>query len=184
MARHKFIPYQDRPRVFFDIETTGLIPGFNEVTELGFSHEEMGPWSVRVRPKYMDRAHPKALEVSGYNERDWADAPFIEDVWGSICLRLEDAIIVGHNVAGFDLPMMHGEARLKGLDSSRISHVWEDTQGLAVTHLVPRGLKRISLAACCDHFGISNEGQHHALEDALRCKQVYEKITKAQQELV
>ena len=184
MARYNFVPYRNRPKVFFDVETTGLIPGYNEVTELGFSHEEMGAWSVRVRPKYMDRAHPKALEISGYNEKDWAGAPFIEDVWDPICERLENAIIIGHNVAGFDLPIMHGEARMKGLSSDRISRAWEDTQGLAMTHLVPRGIKRVNLAACCDFFGISNEGQHHALEDALRCKQVYERITKSQQELL
>jgi len=184
MVRSKFVPYIDRPKVFFDVETTGLIPGFNEVTELGFVHEETGTWSVRVRPKYMDRAHPKALEISGYNEKDWSGAPFIEDVWGPICARLKDAIIIGHNVAGFDLPMMHGEARMKELSSWDISHTWEDTQGLAMTHLVKRGLKSISLASCCDFFGISNEGQHHALEDALRCKQVNERITRTQQELL
>jgi len=184
MVRSKFVPYIDRPKVFFDVETTGLIPGYNEVTELGFVHEEMGNWSVRVRPRFMDRAHPRALEISGYNEKDWADAPFIVDVWDKLCLWLEDAIIIGHNVAGFDLPMMHGEARMKALSSDRISRSWEDTLGLAMTHLVPRGLKRVSLGACCDHFDISNEGAHHALEDALRCKQVYERITNSQQELL
>ena len=43
----------------------------------------------------MDRAHPKALEISGYNEKDWAGAPSIGDVWDEICARLEDAIIIG-----------------------------------------------------------------------------------------
>ena len=184
MEKYDFVPYAHRPKVFFDVETTGVIPGYNEVTELGFVHEERGNWSIRVRPRYMDRADPKALEISGYNEKDWVDAPVIVDVWDSICLFLENAIIIGHNVAGFDLPMMRGEARMKGLSSDRISRSWEDTQGLAMTHLVPRGLKRVRLSSCCDYFGISNEGEHHALEDALRCKQVYELFTNSQLDLL
>jgi DNA polymerase III epsilon subunit-like protein len=184
MARRNFVPYRNRPRVFFDVETTGLIPGFHEITELAFLHDEMGPWSVRVAPKHMDRAHERALAVSRYNEKDWAGALPIEEVWEAICVRLEDTIIIGHNVAGFDLPFIKGEARMKSLPTERISRAWEDTLGLAMTHLVPRGLRSVSLASCCEHFEISNEGQHHAYEDVLRCKAVYERITKRQQDLL
>jgi DNA polymerase III epsilon subunit-like protein len=165
------------------LETTGVIAGHHEITELGFEHEKMGAWSVRVKPKFMDRAQARALAVSRYNPHDWASAQPIEEVWTAICARLEDTIIIGHNVAGFDLPFIHGEARMKGLDSSRISRAWEDTQGLAMTHLVPRGLKRVSLQACCDFLEIPNEGAHHALEDVWRCQQVYYRVTRRQQEM-
>jgi len=181
--RQAFVPYRKRPRVFFDVETTGTIPGFHEITELGFSHDLLGDWSVRVKPKFMERAEARALEVGRYNERDWTGARYLEQIWDRVCSYLEDAIIIGHNVAGFDLPIIRGEARMKSISDERISRSWEDTQGLAMTHLVPRGLKRQSLDACCDFFGIPNEGAHHALEDVLRCKQVYYRITNGQQEM-
>lgn len=183
MAFRNFVPYARRPRCYFDTETTGVLAGWNEITELAFKHDTMGTWSVRVRPKFMDRAHPRALEISGYNERDWADAPPIEDMWSRICAFLKDVIIVGHNVAGFDLPILEGESRMKKLPRGDISRAWEDTQGLAQTLLVPRGLKRVSLKACCDYFDIGNQGEHHALEDVLRTEKVYKKITQGQQGL-
>jgi DNA polymerase III epsilon subunit-like protein len=104
-------------------------------------------------------------------------------MWGRIVAFLTDVIIVGHNVAGFDLAMLEGESRMKRLDRRDISRAWEDTQGLAMTLLVPRGLKRVSLKACCDYYGIGNQGQHHALEDVLRTEQVYKRITQGQQGL-
>ena len=181
--RRQFVPYRKRPKVFFDVETTGTIPGFHEITELAFSHDVKGEWALRVQPEFMDRAEPKALVVGHYNERDWAGSSSIVQAWDRICEWLEDTIIIGHDVARFDLNMIAGEARMKKLDDERISRAWEDTRGLAMTHLVPRGLKKTSLSACCDFFGISNDGAHHALEDVRRCKQVYYRITNGQQEM-
>lgn len=187
MARphRNFVPYRNRPKVFIDLETTGVIPGYHEITELAFVHDTKGRWNVRVKPRHIDRAQERAIAISGYNEKDWAQAPYIEEMWERIVSYLEDVIIVGHNVAGFDRPMIEGEARVKKLPGAdRISRACEDTQCLALTHLVPRGLNLLGLEACCRFFDIPNEGQHHAYEDALRCKAVYERITKTQQELL
>lgn len=181
--RRQFVPYRNRPKVFFDVETTGTIPGFHEITELAFSHDLKGEWVLRVQPEYMDRAVEKALEVGHYNARDWAGAPRLRDVWESVCEWLEDTIIVGHDVGRFDLNILAGEARMKKLDDERISRAYECTRVLAFTHLVPRGLKRTRLDAVCDFYGISNEGAHHALEDVRRCKQVYYRVTNGQQEM-
>lgn len=180
----KFVPYLNRPKCFFDVETTGVVPGHHEITELGFLHDTLGEWSVRVKPKFMERAEPIALQVSRYRESDWASAPPIEEVWGRVLEFLEDTIIVGHNVGFFDLPMLEGEARMKGLNYERVSRAYEDTQCLALSLLIPKGdLKRVSLNALCKHFGISNEGEHHALEDVRRTKAVYYKMVKGQQSL-
>ena len=46
--RKQFVPYRKRPKVFFDVETTGTIPGFHEITALGFSHAVHGDWALRV----------------------------------------------------------------------------------------------------------------------------------------
>jgi len=182
MRRH-FVPYRKRPRVFFDVETTGTVPGFHEITELAFLHDVKGEWAIRVQPQFMDRAEPKALVKSHYNARDWTGAPTLVSIWPKVCEWLEDTIVIGHNVAAFDLPMLAGEVRMKKLDDERITRAWEDTKGLATTHLVRRGLKLLSLDACCDYFGIPNDGAHHALEDVRRCKAVYDRITNGQQSM-
>lgn len=182
MARN-FVPYRQRPKCYFDIETTGVLAGWHEITEVAFKHDTMGIWACRIKPRHMDRAQERALNISGYNDKDWADAPYIEEMWDTIVAYLTDVIIIGHNVAGFDLPMLQGESRMKKLDRYNISRAWEDTQGLAMTLLVPKGLKYVSLKACCEFFGIGNQGQHHALEDVLRTEQVYKRITQGQQGL-
>jgi DNA polymerase III epsilon subunit-like protein len=47
---------------------------------------------------------------------------------------------------------------------------------LAMAILIPNGLGRVSLKACCDFLGISNDGQHNAYDDCLRTKLVYERM--------
>ncbi len=181
--RRQFVPYRNRPKVFFDVETTGTIPGFHEITELGFSHDVRGEWALRVQPEFMDRAVPKALAVGHYNERDWAGAPSLRSVWETVCDWLEDTIIIGHDLPRFDINILAGEARMKELDDERVSRAYECTRCLAMTHLVPRGLKATGLEAVCDYYEISNEGAHYALEDVRRCKQVYYRLTSGQQEM-
>lgn len=170
--------YLDTPLVFFDIETTGLRPGHNEVTELGFIHEKLGSWCVRVKPRHMDRFDSEAMAISGYNEADWAGAPYLEDVVAKINEFTYESIIVGHNVVGFDIPFCNGNFEALNLDfrlDMKMNSLI-DTQMLALVHLVPQGLKRIGLKACCSFFDISNAGQHNAYDDCARTKLVYEKI--------
>lgn len=179
---YKFVPYNRRPKAFFDLETTGLVPGYHEITEIGIKHDTMGPWSVRVRPEHMDRAEPIALQVSQFNEADWADAPPLDDVIEPLLTRLEDAIIIGHNV-GFDLSMLRGELRKRNIPDARVSRSVICTQVLALTHAVPRGLKRLSLEACCSFYGMPNDGAHNAYDDAVRAERLYYRLVKGQQEL-
>jgi exodeoxyribonuclease V alpha subunit len=182
-VQRPFVPYRNRPKVFLDFETTGFIAGYHEITEIATKHDEYGWWTVRVRPRHMDRAQPQALMVSGYNDADWADAMTFEEAIEPLLIRLEDAIIVGHNVAGFDLPFLRGELAVRKLPDGRISRALIDTQVLALVHAVPRGLKRLNLEACCDFYGIPNEGAHNAYDDVLRTEQLYHKLVKGQQEL-
>ena len=171
------MPYARRPLCFLDIETTGIEPGHHEITELGFWHEKRGGWCIRIMPKYPDRFQPEARAISGYNDVDWAGAPRFEAVAAKAIEFMEDTILVGHNILGFDLPFIRAEYQSAGLASNQIPRVAViDTQGLALTHLVPLGLKRLNLNSCCSFFDISNAGEHNAYDDALRTKAVYEKI--------
>lgn len=167
---------------FLDIETTGLKAGYHEITELGFIHEKLGSWCIRIAPRHMDRAQPEALTISRYNELDWDGAPRLSSIAGKVVSYLEDAILVGHNIIGFDMPMIRGNFEMLGLNTSDIDRrALIDTQVLALTHLVPQGLKGLSLKACCAFFDISNAGAHNAYDDAARCKAVYEKIMESLQ---
>jgi DNA polymerase III epsilon subunit-like protein len=166
-----------------DFETTGFIPGYHEITEIAVDHQESGPWCVRIRPRHLDRASDRALAVSHYNEADWSDAIPFEQAYGPLMDRLEDTIIIGHNVAGFDLPFLAGQLRSMQLPDNRVSRSVIDTQVLALVHAVPRGLKRLSLVACCEFFDIPYTDAHNAMDDVIANKALYFKLVKGQQEL-
>jgi DNA polymerase-3 subunit alpha (Gram-positive type) len=176
-------PLNERPRCFFDIEATGLEIGYNECIEIAFIHDLLGPWQTKIKPKYPDRFHPRAIEVTGYKEYLWRDAPSFEDVHPKIMEFMSDCILIGHNALRFDIPMIEAECRMKGLESSPITHSCQDTQAMALDHLMPRGLKRLSLNAVCDFLEIPYENAHTAYADALMAKKVYERMSKRQTSL-
>lgn len=170
--------YLDKPLVFFDIETTGLRPGHHEITEVAFIHDEHGSWCERVKPKYMERAEEDALKISRYTDVDWADAKNLEDIIPKIHEFTYEAIVVGHNVVGFDIPFSNGNFEMLGLDfrlELKMNSVI-DTQMIALAILVPQGLKTLGLNACCKFFNISNQGQHNAYDDCLRTKMFFNKL--------
>ncbi len=177
------VPLLQRPLAFLDVETTGLKPGHHEITEIAIDHSKYGTWSCRVRPRFLDRAEQRALEIQGFNETDWEGAPTFGAVAGKIIEWTENTILIGHNIAGFDIPMLHGCFEMAELSSRDISRAVVDTMTLAIEHLVPKGLKSLSLRAVCDFLKISNEGEHTALADVMRVKDVYEKLVGNQLKL-
>ena len=182
-ANFERVPLIQRPRCFLDLETTGLKAGFHEITEIGVVHEKFGKWSCKIMPRRLDRAQPEALEMHGFNKVDWDGAPYFEDVAKKIIEYVENTILIGHNIAGFDIPMLHGNFEMVGLNSKAISRSVMDTMTLAIEHLVPKGLKQLRLHSICDMLKISNEGEHTALADAERVKQVWEKLVGNQLKL-
>jgi DNA polymerase III alpha subunit (gram-positive type) len=170
--------YAETPLVFFDIETTGLRAGHHEITELGFIHEKLGGWCVRVKPKYPERFDDAARAISGYNDQEWAGAPPLEEVMLKIREFTYESIIVGHNIIGYDIPFFNANCKMVGIDYEipMKMNMLIDTQMLALTHLVPRGLRFLGLRPCCTFFGISNDGQHNAYDDCARTKLVFEGI--------
>ncbi len=182
-ANFERVPLIQRPRCFLDLETTGLKAGYHEITEIGVIHEKLGKWSCRIRPRYMSRADPESLEIHGYNNVDWDGAPYFEGVAKQIIEYLENTILIGHNIAGFDIPFLHGNFEMAELSSEDISRSVMDTMTLAIEHLVPKGLKQLRLHSVCDFLKISNEGEHTALADAERVKQVWEKLVGNQLKL-
>lgn len=173
----RFIPYRDRPLCFMDVETTGTKPGLHEVTEVGIRHEKLGDICIQIAPKYMDRAEPEALKISGYNTADWVDAESFKNAIPKIIPYLEDATVVAHN-ASFDVSMMQGNFEIAGLSHGNYFRDVIDTMALARVFLVPLGLNMLSMKACMKFMGEEYEGAHNAHEDAVFCEKLYRYITE------
>lgn len=175
-------PYATWPKAFVDIETTGLNPVHHDILEIAVVRTDAPPLVTKVKPSplRMRNASAVALEVNGYTEREWRDAPS----WGSVAPDVSKALngcaIVGHNVA-FDLKFI--ELGLGPLDVPITTRprVVIDTMALAFAFLVPRGLRRLGLAPCCEFLGIEPEDRRHrALAGAMSAKRVFEAIMNMQ----
>jgi predicted DnaQ family exonuclease/DinG family helicase len=146
--------------VALDLETTGLDAENDSIIEIGairFSEDEgeIDRFSTLVNPR---RPLPRAVEnLTGISESELAAAPPLEVVALDFEKFLRGAAIVGHNVTGFDLPV---------LDRAGIAHAGavHDTNEIAL--LVMPGRDEYSLEALCRDARITNESPHRALSDA------------------
>ncbi len=173
----RFVPYRKRKLCFFDVETTGTKPGYHELTEIAFIHEEKGGLCLQIAPQHMDRAEPEALMKSRYNVSDWVDAQPLKELMPRIMDHVGDDTLVGHNNAGFDLPMVRGNLDMCGIGHDRLFRDSIDTMMLARAFLVPLGLNLIGLGPCMKFIGEEYEGAHNAYEDAKFTEKLYRYIT-------
>lgn len=49
--------------------------------------------NTKIKPVNIEAAHPKALEVNGYNEADWANAPTFDETKDEIMAALKHKIL-------------------------------------------------------------------------------------------
>jgi len=190
---------KDRPLAFIDVETTGLSYQKHEVidvavvflvedlrsdapwTRLLHRHGPLAVWHTKVRPERIEDAESKALEVNGYRPEEWADAPPVSEIVDTLEALLTrsgaDPIIVGHNVS-FDKDFLNATLQRAGR-SQQVSYHMVDTVTLCYEHLVPCGLSSLSLDSVRRFLGISTEGSHAALKDALDALTVYTRLVRA-----
>lgn len=82
-----------------NFKTTGLLTNVHEIIEIGAiccDAESLGilwEFEIKVQPRYIHTAQPKALEVNGYNEADWADAPSPQEGFGEFYFKLDHTMI-------------------------------------------------------------------------------------------
>ena len=167
---------------FLDTETTGFNRLVHEVIDIHVilcqepGLEIIGDAGGLVSPARIDLADPKALEVNGFEADRWErEARPWPEVWAKVLPLLERGLIVGQN-PNFDIGFVNtmGER----YDTIRLSPFRViDTKTLALS-LRQRGIvKKLSLDALCEHFGIDIEGAHSAKADCLRAREVYRRLT-------
>jgi DNA polymerase-3 subunit epsilon/ATP-dependent DNA helicase DinG len=161
-----------RHYVALDLETTGLNPQTDAIIEVGavrFTRDGiLDTYQTLVNPR---RHVPAAVwMLTGIGDEDVRAAPPIEAVAGTIEDFIGDSVLVGHNVIGFDAPLLDGAGIRYGADIY-------DTQELA-TLLVP-GLSHYGLAALLEHFGVAFPLQHRAQADAEATRELFLRLLAA-----
>lgn len=162
--------------VVFDLETTGMSPELDDIIEISAikvkDGEVVDEFSTLVNP---GRPIPEgASKVNGITDEMVAESPGFEEVFEQFLEFIGEEVLVGHNIAGFDMKFLYRYA--KQYWNQTLDNNFVDTVGIAkqcLPHLAHRRLT--DLAA---HYKLSTEGAHRALFDCEMNQKVFEYMAK------
>lgn len=166
-----------------DIETTGLDAQFNEIVEIACvvfdSHtfEILETYERKVWPKFPERAHPKAIEVNGYNGAEWktGGAVHLEVAIKEYAKLTKDCVFMAFN-APFDLSFLDAAAKTTKIG---MTYRWYPICLRAIAwHAMPHtGMFKWSMKEVCEKLGIPPEpAQHRALNGVMCEYEIYKNL--------
>lgn len=161
----------DDTLIVFDIETTGLKAGRDQIIEIGAvkirNREIIDTFSSFINP--LISIPPKITKLTGITDEMVRNAPTIQTVFPQFMEFAEDGVLIAHNAA-FDV----GFLRMEG---NRVDYPIHnpvlDTLEL-VRSLFP-SLKNHKLNTVADHLSVSLENHHRAVDDAAATAQIFMK---------
>ena len=144
-----------------DLETTGVSPVNDRITEIGVMKfkdgEVIDKFACFVNPERP--IPPKVVEVTNITDDMVKDAETIEIVFPKLLEFLEDSVIVAHN-ADFDVGFLKNNAKRLGYE---FNNTYLDTLKLS-RELFP-DFKKHKLGIIAEKLGIEVEVAHRALDD-------------------
>ena len=158
--------------VVFDLETTGLSPNTEAITEIGAVKIKDG----RITDSFNEFVNPgkpipaKITELTGITDEMVADAPAIDVMLPRFFEFIGDAVLVAHN-ASFDTSFIKKAAKDLGME---YNFCCIDTLELA--RALVKGTKNYKLDTLTKHFNVKLENHHRACDDALATGHVFLKL--------
>lgn len=162
----------DSEFVVFDIETTGLSPVTEAITEIGAVKIKDGQ-VVDSFNKFVNPGKPipkKIVELTGITDAMVEDAPPISVILPQFYEFIGDASLVAHN-AGFDTSFIKNAAKENGIE---FKFCYIDT--LELSRSLVNGVKNYKLDTLTKHFNVKLENHHRACDDAAATAQVFLKL--------
>lgn len=163
----------------FDLETTGTNPQTAEICEIAAikvsNDKVVDEFETLV---YIDGPMPRGAEQVNHISKDMlVDAVHMRRALREFLAFIgDDAVLVGHNIKTFDLPLVERVAALCGLKFSYRQAV--DT--LDIAKQAWPGRRSYSMKELRPTLDIDDEGAHRALKD---CKDEFEVYLKAKADL-
>lgn len=178
MSKKPRTPVSEYPLAFIDTETTGLDPLVHEIIEFSI----ITPTTCltrKVKPEFIYRASPTALEINGYSEEGWANAISKKAAVDLLYFHLKGHIMAGQNIAfdrGFVKALFQEVGREDEFNSLQRRTL--ELMSLVYEHLSPHGIKSLSLSETCRFLKITVNNAHTAFDDCLRTKQCFERLLR------
>ena len=175
--------FSERPIAITDLETTGLDPWRHEIIELGLvladprTLDILTTLNLRITPKRLEDADPKALEVNGFAEDGWRDALPLEEAFKRYAEATKEAVFMAYN-ATFDWPFISRAFSQTGMKNEMDYHRL-DLLSLAYAALKDSGIERFRLSEIAKFLGLEEEPlPHRAVNGAMLAYEVYKKISR------
>lgn len=167
----------ERTIVVFDLETTGLNPMSDEITEIGAVKIENGNIVEKFCTfvKINRKLSYEVIETTGITDEMLENAPPVELVLRDFYEFCKGCVLSGHNAIGFDIKFVRREAEKIGLvfDNEII-----DTYHEALASKLK--LSNFKLGTVVKALGFTLEGAHRAWNDAYATAQVLLKLNEIQ----
>jgi DNA polymerase III alpha subunit (gram-positive type) len=164
-----------------DIETTGDVPGVHEILEIGLvlcdrkTFKILDTLNIKVKPKHIETAIPKALALNGYKEENWKEAVSLEEAMRMYAEKTAGTVFCAFN-ATFDWGFMSEAFRQTKVENKMDYHRL-DILTLAWDRVL-KDEKSWSLKKTCELLGILPEPDvHTALNGAMTAYKVFHKLT-------
>lgn len=173
----------DRDIVFFDTETTGLLPSA-EIIEIGFvkvkahTFEIIEEGDIKLKPAHIERASAESLAIVGYDEEEWNREGVDRKEGLEMFLKHTDgAMLAGHNTV-FDRQHVESELEEHGLQPN-FFYKSLDTFVMAWSLLGEKPeFTKFSLGELSKYFNIDQGRAHRAIDDARTTYQVFLKLNE------
>ena len=161
--------------IAFDLETTGTVPGVDQIVEIGavriINGQVESVFSTLVNPQRP--IPPGATAVNGITNEMVANKPLIESLLPSFAEFCGSDFLVAHN-APFDSQFL--TADIKRYETIAPKGVIIDT--LPIARKVIPGLPNYKLGTLVQHFKIPSTEFHRAEEDATYCGMMFLELVK------
>jgi DNA polymerase III epsilon subunit family exonuclease len=158
--------------VVFDIETTGLHAGNNEIIEIAaikianINNIEHDTFNALIKPKKSIPAN--ITKITGITNEMIENADDIKTVLKDFCEFIEDYPLVGHNI-DFDVKFVSNKANKCNIEFKNKMLI--DT--LPLSKKAFPELDNHKLTTLAEHIGINVDRNHRALDDVLATLYVY-----------
>ena len=168
----------DTEFVVFDIETTGLKPDREEITEIGAvkikGREIVERFQTFINPG--KPIPPNITELTGITDDMVKDAPFICDAIKDFYDFCDGSVLVAHN-ASFDTSFIKKAA----LDNN-LEYNFTVLDTLKLARCTVEGTKNYKLDTLTKHFNVKLTNHHRAIDDAAATGEVFLELLKILEE--
>lgn len=168
-----------------DTETSGVSLKEHELLEIGLISYVVTndgerlitkKFEKKIKPRHIHTANHRALEINGYNKKDWEDAVFIEEVLPEVTEMIEkSSVLMGQNLI-FDLRFFEKAYKANQVSVPKFPP-YIDTKSMADKLRKIGILKKSGMDYLCEHFNIKFDGRAHtAIADCERTAKAFDAL--------